>query len=127
MKEKLNLLKRYLQSNTKPILFTNLSHSIFDSYVALPATLSIDDLNGHYEGIKYLPPVWYQNLCLSKNKLLIIDNLESVSKKEQKKFIEILEYKKVGVFYLPKETKIIVTTNKIEKIDDEILSFCVVI
>ncbi len=127
MREKLKLLKKALENNTKPILFTSSDYSMFDNYTILDVSVSIDDLNGHYEGTNYLPPEWYQCLCNSKNKLLIIDNMDNISKEEQKKFIEILKYKKVGVFPLPKESKIFITSKNISVIDSEVLSYCVVI
>ena len=57
-------------------------------------------------------------------KILVIDKIDSISKEEQVKFIEILKYRKVSTFELPKDIVIIVTANKISKdtINEEIYS-----
>ena len=50
--------------------------------------------------------------------------LRDFSKEEQKKFIEILEYRKISTFEIPNDVVIIVTANNINKdtINEEIYS-----
>lgn len=123
--EKLKLLEEYLKNTDIPILLENVSTDVFNDYVILPSNLDIKELNGHYEETSFNPPKWYDKLLnMKKNKLLVIDKIDSISKEEQAKFIEILKYKKVSTFELPKETKIIITADVINEktINEEIYS-----
>ena len=123
--EKLKLLKEYLKNTDIPILLENVSTDVFNDYVVLPSNLDIKDLNGHYEGTSFNPPKWYDKLFnMKRNKLLVIDKIDNILKEEQAKFIEILKYKKVSTFELPKEIKIIITADVINEktINEEIYS-----
>ena len=57
-------------------------------------------------------------------KLLVIDKIDTISKEEQLKFCELLEYRKISTFELPKNCVIIVTANEInkDKISEEVFS-----
>ncbi len=123
--EKLKLLEEYLKNTDIPILLENVSTDVFNDYVVLPSNLDIKELNGHYEETSFNPPEWYDKLFnMKRNKLLVIDKIDNISKEEQAKFIEILKYKKVSTFELPKETKIIITADVINEktINEEIYS-----
>lgn len=55
---------------------------------------------------------------------MIIDSIDLISKDEQTKFIEILKYRQVSTFELPKNTIIIVTAKE-SIINEEVYSFVV--
>ena len=91
----------------------------------LNANIGVQELNGHYEEEKYLPPRWLEELNKEDSrKVLVIDKIDTINKEEQLKFKEILKYKKVSTFEIPKECLIIVTAKEINKetIEEEILS-----
>ena len=70
-------------------------------------------INGHYENIDFVAPDWYYEL---KNKqVLVINNIDSISKEDQLKFVELLKYRKISIFELPENIVIIITANKINK------------
>lgn len=130
--ERLEMLTSYIKENVAPLLIENVSSDIFTrNAVILEADIDIKKLNGHYEGVDFLPPNWYQELQKYKDdnySFLVISELSNLSKEEQLKFGEILKYKKVGVFDLPKNCVIIITGRNIEEtISKEIYSMVAVI
>ena len=125
MEDKKELLLSYIKINVAPVLVDFIFGCDFDKAVVLPANTMVNELNGHYDNMEYVPPKWFNDLLsINGNKLLVIDKIDTISKEEQKKFIEILKYKKVSTFDLPSECRIIVTANEIDKdkIDEEIFS-----
>ena len=125
---RLELLKTYLKSNVTPLLIENVSSSLFDNATIISSNINIEDLNGHYEGIDFVPPKWFSDLLNKKSKFLVIDKLSQIPKSEQKKFIEILKYRKVSVFEFPEDLVIVITSNKENNnIDEEILSLVAII
>lgn len=131
-KERLEMITSYIKGNISPLLIENIPSDIFNrNAVILPADIDMKELNGHYEGIDFLPPNWYQELQKYKEDnycFLVISELSNLPKEEQLKFGEILKYKKVGVFDLPKNCVIIITGRNIkETISKEIYSMVAVI
>lgn len=111
-----NYLKEYLSANVCPILIENIPINLFDNAIILNNNCDINELNGHYEGINFLPPKWYEKLLENSKKeisLLIIENLNYLPIKEQSKFNEILKYRKISTFKLPSNCRIIVSCNDI--------------
>lgn len=130
--ERLKMIMSYIKENVVPVLIENISSDIFTkNTVILPADIDRKELNGHYEGVDFLPPNWYQELEKYKEdnySFLIISELSSIPKEEQLKFGEILKYKKVGVFDLPKNCVIMITGKNIEEtISKEIYSMVAVV
>lgn len=130
--ERLEMIMSYIKENIVPVLIENISSDIFtNNTVILPANIDRKELNGHYEGVDFLPPNWYQELEKYKEdnySFLIISELSSLPKEEQLKFGEILKYRKVGVFDLPKNCVIIITGKNIEEtISKEIYSMVAVV
>ena len=125
MKNKKEMLLSYIKSNVAPILVDFISGQDLKGAVVLPANIDAKELNGHYDGADFMPPKWL-NEILSTNvsKILVIDEIDTISKEEQLKFCELLEYRKISTFNLPKSCVIIVTANKInkDKINEEIFS-----
>ncbi len=125
MQEKKEMLLTYLKSNVAPVLVDFLPINDFDFAVTIPANIDIKELNGHYEGLDFIPPKWLNEILSStKNKMLVIDKIDTISKEEQLKFVELLKYRKISTFELPKDCLIIITANEIntEKISNEIFS-----
>lgn len=125
MQEKKEMLLTYLKSNVAPVLVDLLPINDFDFAVTIPANIDIKELNGHYEGLDFIPPKWLNEILSStKNKMLVIDKIDTISKEEQLKFVELLKYRKILTFELPKDCLIIITANEIntEKISNEIYS-----
>lgn len=126
-KERLELFEIYIKSGINPILMIDIKSEVFDNSVVLKNNIGIEDLNGHYEGINFCPPSWYSQL-LEKSKdnvvVLVIENINEIKLEDQRKFIEILKYKKVSTFELPRNCLIVVTANNIDKnkVNEEIYS-----
>ncbi len=122
LEEKMKMFKNYILSNVAPILIDFIDGNSIPNSVILPADCNVNDLNGHYENIDFVAPNWFNELN-TKN-LLVISNIDSISKEEQMKFVELLAYRKISTFELPKNTIIILTAKKISKetINEEIYS-----
>lgn len=98
--------------------------SVFDNATILNANCDISDLNGHYENINFVAPSWYNKLKQNQTKMLVINNINEIDVNEQTKFIEILKYKKISTFDLPKDCIIIVTAKNLKErpINEEVYS-----
>lgn len=123
--EKSKLLSSYITSNVAPILENFIFGNDIPNSIVLPANINSDDLNGHYDNENYLPPKWFNEIITTnESKVLVIDKIDSISKEEQLKFVELLEYRKISTFELPKSCVIIVTAENINKdtISEEIYS-----
>ncbi len=126
-KERLNLLENYIETGVAPLLVPNVPSNAFSNSVILKSNIDEKELNGHYENVEFCPPAWYKEL-LEKSKsgytILVIENINDISKEEQNKFIEILKYKKISTFELPKNCLIIVTCSDLnnKKISEEVYS-----
>lgn len=125
MEDKKEILLSYIKANVAPILVDFIFGNDLNGAVVVPANVDVKELNGHYDGANFLPPIWL-NEILSTNvsRILVIDKIDSISKEEQLKFCELLEYRKISTFELPKSCVIIVTANEInkDKINEEIFS-----
>lgn len=121
---KKDLLKAYIKSRISPILLDGISSNIFKDPVVINSDCDISNLNGHYEKEEFVSPNWYNELIKKENPILIINELNSISKEEQYKFVEILKYNKVSTFKLPKNCIVIATCNNLKNstINEEIYS-----
>ena len=130
MNNRSEMLKEYLKANTVPVLVDYVfGEDLYDA-VVIPANIDPKELNGHYEGENFVPPEWYSKCADTiEGDILIIDRIDTISKEEQLKFVELLEYRKISTFELPSNTVIIVTANEINKdtINEEIFSLVAVI
>lgn len=125
MENRKEMLLSYVKANVAPILIDFMSFNEMDIAVVLPATIDVKDLNGHYDGANFMPPKWLDEiLSTNDSRILIIDKIDTISKEEQLKFCELLEYRKISTFELPKNCVIIVTADEInkDKINEEIFS-----
>lgn len=125
MEDKKEMLLSYIKSNVAPILVDFISGQDLKGAVVLPANIDAKELNGHYDGTDFMPPKWLNEiLSTNANRILVIDKIDTISKDEQLKFCELLEYRKISTFNLPESCVIIVTANEInkDKINEEIFS-----
>lgn len=126
-KEKLEMLNEYLKTTNIPVLVEDIPLEIFSDYVIIPSDINVKELDGHYEKAEYCPPSWCTSL-VDKHKenkaFLVITDINKISKNDQAKFVEILKYKKVSTFDLPKDVRIILTANNLKEneISEEIYS-----
>lgn len=121
---KRELLMSYIKSNVAPILVDFIDGSSIPNSVVLPANQEITELNGHYDNVEFVSPEWLNKLEGSTPTILVIDKIDSIPKSEQTKFVEILKYRQVSTFELPKNTVIVVTAKEINEntINEEIYS-----
>ena len=121
---KRELLMSYIKSNVAPILVDFIDGNNIPNSVVLPANLEITELNGHYDNVEFVSPEWLNKLETSTPSILVIDKIDSIPKNEQTKFVEILKYRQVSTFELPKNTVIVVTAKEINEntINEEIYS-----
>ena len=113
----LESLKNLLLLNEYPILIEDIPNELFEDAIILCNDCDISLLNGHYEGIDFVAPDWYNILvekCKAKHTILIINQINKSSINEQLKFVEILKYRKISTFKLPKNCSIIVTASDLE-------------
>ena len=125
MENKKELLMSYIKANVAPILVNFISGKDIPGAIVISADVDAKELNGHYDVADYMPPKWYNELVTNNNsKVLVIDLIDSINKEEQLKFIELLEYRKISTFELPKDCVIIVTAKEVnkDKISEEIYS-----
>ena len=116
MENKKELLMSYIKANVAPILVNFISGKDIPRAIVISADVDAKELNGHYDGADYMPPKWYNELVTNNNsKVLVIDLIDSINKEEQLKFIELLEYRKISTFELPKDCVIIVTAKEVNK------------
>ena len=123
--EKRELLMNYIKSNVVPILVDFIDGSSIPDSVILPANCDVTELNGYYDNTKFDAPEWLKRLESDNTPtILVIDKIDSIPKDEQKKFVEILKYRKVSTFEIPKNTVIVVTAKEINEntINEEIYS-----
>lgn len=127
-KEKLDLLKENLKTNIAPILIQDVDITFLKKdAVILPANIKKSSLNGTFSNGKLIEPNWYNELkikCQSGNGILIISDLSKIFKDEQTKFDEILKYRKIGVFELPKNCAILLN-GKLDELNDNIKSLVI--
>lgn len=114
----------YIKSNVAPILVHFIDGSSIPNSVVLSAKCEMTELNGRYNNTKFICPKWLNKLEGFTPNILVIDKIDSIPKNEQTKFVEILKYRQVSTFELPKNTVIVVTAKEINEntINEEIYS-----
>lgn len=125
--DRVNLLKEYIKSGVSPLLVQDIPSGFFRHSVVIKSDTDRSELNGHYEDIEFCPPLWYKKLVDNSKtgySVLVIENINEISLEEQTKFIEILKYKKVSTFDLPKNCLVVLTCSSLGKnnINEEVYS-----
>ncbi len=128
--ENLQFLNTYIKNTQYPILIEKLPENVIHkASVILKSNCSNEELTGKYVGMEFVEPEWYTKIKEDKNpySFIIIDNINDVSEKEQKKFIELLKYRKTYIYKLPDNCRILVTytADKAKPIDEEVYSFLI--
>lgn len=111
-------LKQLIKLNEFPILVEDIPNELFENAVILSNDCDVSELNGHYEELEFVPPIWYEVLCekcREKDTILIINAINNSDLDEQLKFTEILKYRKISTFVLPKNCIIIVTAYNLKE------------
>ena len=115
MQDKRKELITYISSNVGPILTDLIKSDDITKKVVISSDVDKKELCGYYIEDKYTSPFWYNDLINNNIKILIIDNIDNISKEEQSKFIELLKYRKISTFDIPKDVVIIVIAKDINK------------
>lgn len=126
-KERLDLLENYIRSGMSPLLVQDMPSAFFSNIVIIKSNIDRSELNGHYENTDFIPPLWYKELVeKSKTKpvVLMIENINEISLEEQTKFVELLKYRKISTFELPRNCLVIATCSDLStnKINEEVYS-----
>ena len=128
-KEQVDLLGEYIKARKLVILLEDIPENVIKKgAVVINSNCSNSELMGYYDDLKYVVPKWYNELIDSSKlhiPVLVIKNINKVSEKEQRKFIELFKYRKIYVNKLPKNCVIFVTYSDLEKnpIEEEVYSF----
>ena len=115
--ERIELLREYLNANVVPILVEKLDISDMPNSIILNSNINDSELVGHYEEFVFYPPKWMEKMYQSKDMIvLIINNIDLISKKDQDRFIEILKYRQVSTFDIPDNYRILLTAKNIKNV-----------
>lgn len=115
------LLNELINLSDDAVLIKDVKFVFKGDEVILDSSVSVDELCEKNN----MPPTWYSKLNdASGRPVLIIENINSIPENEQVKFMDIIKYKKTGVYDLPKNTLILITcsSNAEYKINSNILS-----
>lgn len=130
-KTQIDLLGEYIKAGKGVILLKEVPESsIKKGAVVLEANIQNSELMGYYDNLEYITPHWYKRLVESSKThtpVLIIKDINKISEKEQRKFIELFKYKKIYIHKLPENCMIFATYSDLEKnpIEQELYSFMV--
>ena len=117
----------YENAKIGPVLIKDIYKKILNDAVVIDSTINSKDLGvvNTDKGIKY--PKWYDEIVKLDYRILIIKDIDKIDEYEQEKFYELLKYKEISNFKLPKDLKIFVTYSNINNVADSIISLCQII
>lgn len=130
-KEQVDLLGEYIKFGKSVILMEEIPDKVIQKgAVVLESNCSNAELMGHFDNLEYVVPDWYNKLKDSSKEhtpVLVIKDINKVPEKEQRKFIELLKYRKVYVHKIPENCIIFVTYSNLKEnpIEEELYSFMV--
>lgn len=128
-KEQVDLLGEYIKAGKSAVLIEEIPASVIKKgAVVINSDCSISELMGYFDNLEYVAPEWYNKLMDSSKThtpVLIIKDINKIPEEEQRKFIELLKYKKVYVHKIPENCKIFVTYSDLKEnpIEEEVYSF----
>lgn len=126
--ERIELLREYLNANVVPILVEKLDICDMPNSIILNSNINDSELVGHYEDFVFYPPKWMEKMYQSKDMIvLIINNIDLISKKDQDRFIEILKYRQVSTFDIPDNYRILLTAKNIKNVSKKIIDLVAII
>lgn len=130
-KTQIDLLGEYIKVGKSSVLIEEIPESVIEKgAIVLKADCTNKELMGYYDNLEYITPKWYKELIESSKThtpVLIIKDINQISEKEQRKFIELFKYKKVYTHKLPENCMIFATYSNLEEnpIEEELYSFMV--
>lgn len=130
-KEQVDLLWEYIKFGKSVILMEEIPDRVIQKgVVILESNCSNAELMGHFDNLEYVVPDWYNKLKDSSKEhtpVLVIKDINKVPEKEQRRFIELLKYRKVYVHKIPENCMIFVTYSNLKEnpIEEELYSFMV--
>lgn len=128
-KEQVDLLGEYIKAGKSVVLIEEIPESIIEKgAIVINSDCSSSELMGYFDNLEYIVPEWYNKLIESSKihtPVLIIKDINKVPEEEQRKFIELLKYKKVYVNKIPENCMIFVTYSNLKEnpIEEEVYSF----
>ena len=128
-KEQVDLLGEYIKAGKSAVLIEELPESVIEKgAIVINSDCSSSELMGYFDNLEYIVPEWYNKLMESSKihtPVLIIKDINKVPEEEQRKFIELLKYKKVYVNKIPENCMIFVAYSDLKEnpIDEEVYSF----
>lgn len=117
----------YENAKIAPVLIKDIDKKILNDAVVIDSTINSNDLGvvNTDKGIKY--PKWYDEIVKLDYRILIIKDIDKIDEYEQEKFYELLKYKEISNFKLPRDLKIFVTYSNLDNVADSIISLCQII
>ena len=117
----------YENAKIAPVLIKDIDKKILNEAVVIDSIIDSKDLGvvNTDKGIKY--PKWYDEIVKLDYRILIIKDIDKIEEYEQEKFYELLKYKEISNFKLPKDLKIFVTYSNLDNVTDVIISLCQII
>ena len=118
-KEQVDLLGEYIKAGKLAVLIEELPESVIEKgAIVINSDCSSSELMGYFDNLEYIVPEWYNKLMESSKihtPVLIIKDINKVPEEEQRKFIELLKYKKVYVNKIPENCMIFVTYSDLKE------------
>lgn len=105
-------LKELMTISSEPILVKDAKFNNTGLDVVIDSEISIDELNDKFVDGKYVTPDWYNDLvnkAKERKTALVIDNINNIDEEAQLKFLDIIKYKKIGIYKLPENIVIFIT------------------
>lgn len=117
----------YENAKIAPVLIKDIDKKILNEAVVIDSIIDSKDLGvvNTDKGIKY--PKCYDEIVKLDYRILIIKDIDKIEEYEQEKFYELLKYKEISNFKLPKDLKIFVTYSNLDNVADSIISLCQII
>ena len=128
-KNQVDLLGEYIKAGNVAILINEIPENVLKKgAVVIDADCTNAELMGYYKDLQYISPNWLNKLneeAKLHTPVLVIKDINKVKPEEQRKFIEILKYKKIYVNKIPENCVIFVTYIDLDNnpIEEEIYSF----
>ena len=128
-KEQVDLLGEYIKAGKSAVLIEKIPENVIEKgAIVINSDCSSSELMGYFDNLEYIVPEWYNKLIESSKihtPVLIIKDINKVPEEEQRKFIELLKYKKVYVNKIPENCMIFVTYSNLKEnpIEEEVYSF----
>jgi len=131
-KEQVDLLGEYIKAGTSSaILIDEIPESIIEKgAIVIESNCSDGELTGGFENEEYKKPEWFTKLNESAKEhtpILVIKDINKIPEQDQRKFIELLKYRKSYINKLPENCRIFATYSNLEEnpIEEEVYSFMV--